>query len=215
LDRSNPIAELAEFAGWNAKIGPYRLLKLLGQGGMGVVYLAEQDEPVHRQVALKIIRPGMDTQRVIRRFEMERQALAMMDHPNVAKVLDAGTTDNGRPYFAMELVDGKRITEYCDEQRLSIPERLELFIPVCQAIQHAHQKGIIHRDIKPSNILVAEFDSQPVSKVIDFGVAKAVAHQFAQKQLSTQYGQIVGTLEYISPEQARLDPNDVDTRSDV
>ena len=168
------------------------------------MFLAEQKQPVERQVALKIIRPGMDTQRVIDRFEAERQALAVMDHPNVAKVLDAGTTDSGRPYFVMELVQGIAITKYCDQHGLSIRERLELFIPVCQAVQHAHQKGIIHRDIKPSNILVAEFDGRPVPKVIDFGVAKAMDHGTAQKQLSTQYGQIVGTLEYMSPEQTRL-----------
>ncbi len=236
-------------------IGPYRLLQRLGEGGMGVVFLAEQKEPVERQVALKIVRPGMDTQRVIARFEAERQALAMMDHPNVAKVLDVGTiqaagrpeaggwrpgTGEGsddlgpaasglqppasslppaasslRPYFVMELVQGIAITKYCDQHQLSIRERLELFIPVCQAVQHAHQKGIIHRDIKPSNILVAEFDGRPVPKVIDFGVAKAIDHGTVQKQLSTQYGQIVGTLEYMSPEQARLSPHDVDTRSDV
>ena len=177
--------------------------------------LAQQTEPVARQVALKVIRPGMDTQAVIVRFEAERQALAVMDHPNVAKVLDAGTTNNGRPYFVMELVQGVAITKYCDQHELSIRQRLELFISVCQAVQHAHQKGIIHRDIKPSNILVAEFDGRPVPKVIDFGVAKAIGQRAAQKQLSTQYGQIVGTLEYMSPEQARLSQHDVDTRSDV
>ncbi len=223
-------------------IGPYRLLDKLGEGGMGVVFRAEQQEPVERQVALKIIRPGMDTQRVIARFDAERQALALMDHPNIAKVLDAGITQAGgerpeaaasttdstpsssslrppasglRPYFVMELVQGIAITKYCDQHELSIRERLELFIPVCQAAQHAHQKGIIHRDIKPSNILVAEFDGRPVPKVIDFGVAKAIDQSAVQKQLSTQYGQIVGTLEYMSPEQARLSPHDVDTRSDV
>ena len=196
-------------------IGPYKLLEKVGEGGMGVVFLAEQKEPVERQVALKIIRPGMDTHRVIDRFEAERQALAVMDHPNVAKVLDAGSTESGRPYFVMELVQGIAITKYCDQHGLSIRERLELFIPVCQAVQHAHQKGIIHRDIKPSNILVAEFDGHPVPKVIDFGVAKAIDQRTAQKQLSTQYGQIVGTLEYMSPEQARLSSHDIDTRSDV
>ena len=196
-------------------IGPYRLVEKLGEGGMGVVFLAEQKEPVERQVALKIIRPGMDTERVIDRFEAERQALAVMDHPNVAKVLDAGSTRSGRPYFAMELVQGTRITQYCDDHQLSVRERLELFIPVCQAVQHAHQKGIIHRDIKPSNILVAEFDGRPVPKVIDFGVAKAIDQCAAQKQLSTQCGQIMGTLEYMSPEQTRLSSHDIDTRSDV
>ncbi len=198
-----------------ACIGPYRLLRGLGEGGMGVVFLAEQKEPVARQVALKIIRPGMDTERVIARFEAERQALAVMDHPNVAKVLDAGSTESGRPYFVMELVQGISITKYCDQHKLTVRERLELFIPVCQAVQHAHQKGIIHRDIKPSNILVAEFDGRPVPKVIDFGVVKAIDHRPAQKQLTTQHGQIVGTLEYMSPEQARLSQQDVDTRSDV
>ncbi len=201
-------------------IGPYRLVEKLGSGGMGVVFLAEQTKPVQRQVALKIIRPGMDTERVIARFETERQALAVMDHPNVATVLDAGTTAPasgypGRPYFVMELVHGQSITKYCDEHKVSVRDRLELFIPVCQAVQHAHQKGIIHRDLKPSNILVAEFDGRPVPKVIDFGVAKAIDQRAAQKQLSTQFGQIVGTLEYMSPEQARLNQNDVDTRSDV
>ena len=156
------------------QIGPYKLLKVIGQGGMGVVYAAQQTEPVERQVALKVIRPGMDTQAVIARFEAERQALAVMDHPNVAKVLDAGTTHSGRPYFVMELVQGVAITKYCDQHELPIRQRLELFISVCQAVQHAHQKGIIHRDIKPSNILVAEFDGRPVPKVIDFGVAKAI-----------------------------------------
>ena len=163
---------------WNkpgTRIGPYKLLQQIGEGGMGVVYMAEQHEPVERRVALKIIKPGMDTRQVIARFEAERQALAMMDHPNIAKVLDAGTTDSGRPYFVMELVNGIPITQYCDEQHLTPRERLELFIPVCQAVQHAHQKGIIHRDIKPSNILVALYDGQPVPKVIDFGVAKAIA----------------------------------------
>ncbi len=196
-------------------IGPYRLVEKLGSGGMGVVFLAEQTEPVQRQVALKIIRPGMDTERVIARFEAERQALAVMDHPHVAKVLDAGTTESGRPFFVMELVHGQSITKYCNEHKLSVRDRLELFIPVCQAVQHAHQKGIIHRDLKPSNILVAEFDGRPVPKVIDFGVAKAIDQRAAQKQFSTQFGQIVGTLEYMSPEQARLNQNDVDTRSDV
>ena len=164
-------------------IGPYELLEKLGEGGMGVVFLAEQKEPVERQVALKIIRPGMDTERVIDRFEAERQALAVMDHPNVAKVLDAGTTESGRPYFVMELVQGIAITKYCDEHQLPVRERLELFIPVCQAVQHAHQKGIIHRDIKPSNILVAEFDGHPVPKVIDFGVAKAIDQRGCRSRL--------------------------------
>ena len=156
-------------------IGPYKLLQQIGEGGMGVVFMAEQTEPIQRTVALKIIKPGMDTRQVIARFEAERQALAMMDHPNIAKVLDAGTTDSGRPYFVMELVKGVPITKYCDEKHLPLRARLELFMPVCQAVQHAHQKGIIHRDIKPTNVLVAEYDNHAVPKVIDFGVAKATA----------------------------------------
>ena len=196
-------------------IGPYKLLQQIGEGGMGVVYMAEQTEPVERRVALKIIKPGMDSRQVIARFEAERQALAMMDHPNIAKVLDAGTTDSGRPYFVMELVKGMPVTRYCDEQQLTPKERLELFVPICQAVQHAHQKGIIHRDLKPSNILVAEYDDQAVPKIIDFGVAKAVSQRLTEKTMFTQYGQIVGTVEYMSPEQAKLNQLDVDTRSDV
>ena len=182
---------------------------------MGVVYMAEQTEPVERRVALKIIKPGMDTRQVIARFEAEEQALAMMDHPNIAKVLDAGATDSGRPYFVMELVKGIPITTYCDQQHLTPKERLQLFIPVCQAVQHAHQKGIIHRDLKPTNILVALYDGQPVPKVIDFGVAKATGARLTEKTMFTQYGQVVGTLEYMSPEQANLNQLDVDTRSDI
>ncbi len=197
------------------KIGPYKLLQQIGEGGMGTVYMAEQTRPISRRVAVKIIKPGMDSKTVIARFEAERQALAMMDHPNIAKVLDAGTTDNGRPYFVMELVKGVPITEYCDEQKLTIRERLELFTQVCHAVQHAHQKGIIHRDIKPSNVLVAQFDGKPVPKVIDFGVAKAISQRLTEKTMFTHYGQIVGTLEYMSPEQAQFNQLDVDTRSDV
>ena len=181
---------------------------------MGVVYMAEQAEPVRRKVAVKIIKPGMDSAQVIARFEAERQALAMMDHPNIARVLDAGTTDTGRPYFVMELVKGVPITEYCDRNQLSLKERLELFAPVCRAIQHAHQKGIIHRDVKPPNVLVTLYDGKPVPKVIDFGVAKAIDQQLTEKTLFTRFGAIVGTLEYMSPEQAEL-ALDVDTRSDV
>ena len=155
------------------RVGPYKLLQQIGEGGMGVVYMAEQSEPVRRKVALKIIKPGMDSRQVIARFEAERQALAMMDHQNIARVLDAGTTESGRPYFVMELVHGVPITQFCDDNHLTPRERLELFVPVCQAIQHAHQKGIIHRDIKPSNVLVTMYDDKPVPKVIDFGVAKA------------------------------------------
>ncbi|HEX5106702.1 MAG TPA: serine/threonine-protein kinase, partial [Pirellulaceae bacterium] len=181
------------------QIGPYKLLQQIGEGGMGVVYMAEQKEPVERRVALKIIKPGMDTRQVIARFEAERQALSLMDHPNIAKVLDAGTTDSGRPYFVMELVKGQPITQYCDEHHLTPRQRLELLLPVCQAIQHAHQKGIIHRDIKPTNILVAEYDQKAVPKVIDFGVAKAISQSLTEKTMFTGLGQIVGTLEYMSP----------------
>ena len=196
-------------------IGPYKLLQQIGEGGMGVVYMAEQTQPVQRRVALKIIKPGMDSRQVVARFEAERQALAMMDHPNIAKVLDAGTTDGGRPYFVMELVKGVPFTRYCDEQHLTPRERLQLFVPVCQAVQHAHQKGVIHRDLKPSNILMALVDGRPVPKVIDFGVAKATHQRLTEKTMFTEFGQIVGTLEYMSPEQARLDQLDIDTRSDI
>ncbi|MCO6045111.1 tetratricopeptide repeat protein [Aeoliella sp. ICT_H6.2] len=196
-------------------IGPYKLLQQIGEGGMGAVYMAEQTEPIERRVALKIIKPGMDTRQVIARFEAERQALAMMDHPNIARVLDAGVTDTGRPYFVMELVKGMPITEYCDLHHLTPRERLELFVPVCQAIQHAHQKGIIHRDIKPSNVLVAHYDDQPIPKIIDFGVAKAIDHRLTEKTLFTEFGQVLGTIEYMSPEQARLNQWDVDTRTDI
>ena len=197
------------------QIGPYKLLQQLGEGGMGVVYMAEQKEPVKRRVALKIIKPGMDTRQVITRFEAERQALAMMDHPNIAKVLDAGATESGRPYFVMELVNGLPVTKYCDEQHLTPKERLELFVPICQAVQHAHQKGIIHRDLKPSNILVALYDGKPVPKIIDFGVAKATSQTLTEKTMLTQLGQVVGTLEYMSPEQAERNQLDIDTRSDI
>ena len=171
-------------------IGPYKLLQQIGEGGMGVVFMAEQTEPIQRTVALKIIKPGMDTRQVIARFEAERQALAMMDHPNIAKVLDAGTTDSGRPYFVMELVKGVPITKYCDEKHLPLRARLELFLPVCQAVQHAHQKGVIHRDIKPTNVLVAEYDDHAVPKVIDFGVAKATAQKLTDRTMFTEFGQV-------------------------
>jgi eukaryotic-like serine/threonine-protein kinase len=197
------------------QIGPYKLLQQIGEGGMGVVYMAEQKVPVKRRVALKIIKPGMDTRQVIARFEAERQALAMMDHPNIAKVLDAGATESGRPYFVMELVNGLPVTNYCDEQHLTPKERLELFVSICQAVQHAHQKGIIHRDLKPSNILVAMYDNQAVPKIIDFGVAKATAQTLTDKTMFTQLGQVVGTLEYMSPEQAQRNQLDIDTRSDI
>jgi serine/threonine protein kinase/WD40 repeat protein len=196
-------------------IGPYKLLQELGEGGMGTVWMAQQSKPVKRLVALKVIKPGMDSRSVIARFEAERQALALMDHPNIAKVLDAGTTQGGRPYFVMELVKGVPITRYCDEHRLTPKQRLELFVPACQAIQHAHQKGIIHRDLKPSNVLVASYDGRPVPKVIDFGIAKATGQQLTEHTLVTGFGTVVGTLEYMSPEQAELNQLDIDTRSDI
>ena len=196
-------------------IGPYTLVDVLAEGGMGVVYVARQSEPVTRRVALKIIKPGLDTRQVIGRFESERRALAIIDHPNVAKVLDAGVTRSGRPYFVMELIDGVPITQFCDEHRFDLRERLALLLPVCHAVQHAHQKGIIHRDLKPSNVMVAVYDDRPVPKVIDFGVAKAIGSALTDESLITQYGQVVGTLEYMSPEQASFDQLDVDTRSDI
>ena len=242
-------------------IGPYQLMSLLGEGGMGVVYLAEQQEPVRRQVALKIIKLGMDTRQVVARFEAERQALALMDHPNIAKVLDGGATEeangrkgetamgrsgesanrgygdspprpsasslsrglaespfrspSGRPYFVMELVEGLPITEFCARHGLPLEQRLRLFIPVCQAVQHAHQKGIIHRDLKPSNVMVTVLDGVPVPKVIDFGVAKAINQRLTEKTLFTQHATMIGTPAYMSPEQAELSGLDVDTRSDI
>jgi serine/threonine-protein kinase len=196
-------------------IGPYKILQELGEGGFGIVYMAEQQEPVKRKVALKIIKLGMDTRQVIARFEAERQALAMMDHPNIAKVLDAGATDSGRPFFVMELVRGIPITEYCDSNNLSTNERLQLFVPVCQAVQHAHQKGIIHRDVKPSNVLVTLHDGKPVPKVIDFGIAKATNQQLTEKTVFTAFRQFIGTPEYMSPEQAEMSGLDIDTRTDI
>ncbi|MGA2259588.1 MAG: serine/threonine-protein kinase [Thermoguttaceae bacterium] len=196
-------------------IGCYKLLEEIGDGGMGAVYMAEQREPVRRKVALKIIKPGMDTREVIARFEAERQALALMDHPNIAKVFDAGVTGSGRPFFVMELVNGVPLTDYCDQNRLSTGERLELFTQVCRAIEHAHQKGIIHRDIKPSNVMVTLYDGVPVPKIIDFGVAKSVSGQLTEKTLFTHHGQMLGTPLYMSPEQAERSGLDVDTRSDI
>jgi WD40 repeat protein/serine/threonine protein kinase len=196
-------------------IGRYKLLQQIGEGGMGVVFLAGQTHPVRRQVALKVIKAGMDTRQVVARFESERQALALMDHPNIAKVFDAGVTDTGRPYFVMELVKGVSIIKYCDEHRLPPRARLELFVQVCQAVQHAHQKGIIHRDLKPTNVLVALYDGDPLPKVIDFGVAKAAGQQLTEKTLFTGFGDVIGTLEYMSPEQAQVNQLDVDTRSDI
>jgi len=204
---------LAEGPG--TEVGPYKLLERIGEGGMGVVYLAEQQNPVRREVALKLIKPGMDTRQVIARFEAERQALAMMDHPNIARVLDAGATESGRPYFVMELIRGVPITEYCDREKLSIRDRLALFIQVCQAVRHAHQKGIIHRDIKPSNVLITLHDGVSVPKVIDFGVAKAMGRQLTEKTLFTSVAQLIGTPLYMSPEQAEMTGLDVDTRSDI
>jgi len=201
--------------GPGAVIGPYKLLQTIGEGGMGTVFMAEQTHPVRRLVALKVIKAGMDTGQVLARFGAERQALALMDHPNIARVLDAGATEAGRPYFVMELVKGVPITRYCDDRRLTLRERLELFVPVCQAVQHAHQKGVIHRDLKPSNILVAQYDGRPVPKVIDFGVAKATGPRLTEQTLYTEFGSVVGTLEYMSPEQAELNQLDIDTRSDV
>jgi serine/threonine protein kinase/tetratricopeptide (TPR) repeat protein len=229
-------------AGPGTVIGPYKLLQQIGEGGMGTVWMAEQTQPVQRKVALKLIKPGLDSHQILARFEAERQALALMDHPNIAKVLDAGTTSgvrsqesgvsrqgdlfltpdscpltpaDGRPYFVMELVKGVPVTKYCDEHRLTPRERLELLVPVCQAVQHAHQKGVIHRDLKPSNVLVALYDGKPVPKVIDFGVAKATGPKLTERTLFTEFGALVGTLEYMSPEQAELNHQDIDTRSDV
>jgi serine/threonine protein kinase len=196
-------------------IGPYKLMEQIGEGGFGLVFVAEQAHPVRRRVALKVIKPGMDTREVIARFEAERQALALMDHPNIARVFDAGATESGRPYFVMELVKGIPITEYCDQAQLTPRERLELFVPVCQAVQHAHQKGVIHRDLKPSNVLVTLQDGTPVVKVIDFGVAKAIGQHLTDKTVYTRFAQVIGTPLYMSPEQAEMSGLDVDARSDV
>ncbi len=196
-------------------VGPYRLVSVLGEGGMGIVYLADQTVPIRRRVALKVIKPGMDSARIVARFEAERQALALLDHPSVAQVYSAGTTDNGRPYFVMEYVKGLPITAYCDHHKLRIEEQLRLFQKVCLAIQHAHQKGIIHRDIKPSNILVSTENDQPVPKTIDFGVAKATSQPLTERTLFTEDNQLIGTPEYMSPEQVYMVNEDVDTRSDI
>jgi serine/threonine protein kinase/tetratricopeptide (TPR) repeat protein len=207
---AGPISE-----GPGTVIEPYKLLEQIGEGGFGVVFMAEQQEPIRRKVALKVLKPGMDTRQVVARFEVERQALALMDHPNIAKVLDAGQTTSGRPYFVMDLVKGLPITDYCDQNKLTPRERLELFVHVCQAVQHAHLKGIIHRDLKPSNVLVTVQDGAPLVKVIDFGIAKALGQQLTDKTLFTGFAQLVGTPLYMSPEQAALSNVDVDTRSDV
>jgi serine/threonine protein kinase/tetratricopeptide (TPR) repeat protein len=225
LDRPEPPAHLAEEAATydagpesersGTIIGPYKLLQQIGEGGFGVVFMAEQQEPVRRKVALKVLKPGMDTRQVVARFEAERQALAIMDHPNIAKVFDGGATASGRPYFVMELVKGVPITQYCDEQKLSPRQRLELFLSVCQAVQHAHQKGIIHRDLKPSNVLVSRHDTTPIVKVIDFGVAKALGQELTDKTCFTEIAQMIGTPLYMSPEQAGMSDLDIDTRSDI
>ena len=195
--------------------GRYALQQKIGEGGMGEVWVAKQTEPVKRKVALKLIKTGMDSRAVIQRFEQERQALALMDHPNIARVLDGGITPTGQPFFVMELVNGLPLTKFCDEATLTPRERLELFVPICQAVQHAHQKGIVHRDLKPANILVTLIDGRGVPKVIDFGVAKATAGKLTDESLSTQFGAMVGTLEYMSPEQAGYSGEDIDTRADV
>jgi serine/threonine protein kinase len=213
--QNNSSNEIYFSEGLDTRIGRYKLLQKIGEGGCGIVYMAEQEEPVRRRIALKIIKLGMDTKSVIARFEAERQALAMMDHPNIARVFDAGATEIGRPYFVMELVRGVKITEYCDENHLDTRQRLHLFIQICHAIQHAHQKGIVHRDIKPSNILVTLHDGVPVPKVIDFGIAKATETSLTDKTLFTAFGQFIGTPAYMSPEQAELSGLDVDTRSDI
>ena len=208
--KGSPLTE-----GPGSVIGRYKLLEQIGEGGMAVVYMAEQQYPVQRKVALKFVKLGMDSEQVIARFEAERQALALMDHPNIARVFDAGTTESGRPYFVMELVKGMSITQFCDENQMSTQDRLNLFVTVCQAVQHAHQKGIIHRDIKPSNVMVTFHDGRPVPKVIDFGIAKATNRRLTEKTLFTHYAQIIGTPEYMSPEQAEMSDLDVDTRTDV
>jgi non-specific serine/threonine protein kinase/serine/threonine-protein kinase len=213
FDTTAEIVVLTEKPG--TQIGPYRLLQQIGEGGFGVVFLADQTTPIRRKVALKIVKPGMDTRQVIARFEAERQALAMMDHTNIAKVYDAGATDNGRPYFAMELVHGVPITEYCDQCNLTTRERLELFFTVCQAVQHAHEKGVIHRDIKPTNVLVAMQDGRPAPKIIDFGIAKAIEQRLTEATLTTAFAQMIGSPLYMSPEQAELSALGVDTRSDI
>ncbi len=200
--------------GTGRQVGPYKLLQLIGEGGFGSVFMAEQTEPVKRRVALKVIKKGMDSRQVIARFEQERQALAMMDHPGIAKVLDAGETETGQPFFVMELVDGEPVTDHCDRQSLSVPARLELFVQICSAVQHAHTKGIIHRDLKPSNVLVSVVDGQARAKVIDFGIAKATEGNLTERTLFTGHRQLIGTPEYMSPEQAE-GSMDIDTRTDV
>ena len=213
-DEPGEVDMVAEQAG--DLVGRYRLVEKIGEGGFGVVFRAEQRMPVRRVVAVKIIKPGMDSKEVVTRFEAERQALTLMDHPNIAKIHDAGTTDHGRPYFVMELVDGQLLTDFCDERKLDIRQRLRLFAQICGAVQHAHQKGVIHRDLKPGNILVSEGkDGAPLPKVIDFGVAKAISIELTEKTFFTMFGCLVGTPLYMSPEQTELNAVDVDTRSDI
>ena len=207
--------DTATAAAGDDDFGRYRVLSPLGEGGMGTVYLAEQLEPIRRRVALKVVKLGMDTAQVLARFNNERQALAMMDHPNIAQIFDAGATAKGRPYFVMEYIEGAPITQYCDRKRMTTKERLALFLAVCRAVQHAHQKGVIHRDLKPSNVLVTEQDGAPVPKVIDFGIAKATDKWAVENTLLTQFGQIVGTPEYASPEQADTMTGEIDEASDV
>ena len=207
--------DLPASEGRGTVFGPYKLLEPIGEGGMGTVWMADQTHPIQRRVAVKVVKEGMDSRQVLARFEAERQALALMEHPCIAKVLDAGKTPSGRPYFVMELVKGRPITNYCDENRLGVRERLVLFGDVCRAVQHAQQKGIIHRDLKPSNVLVAPYDGKPVVKVIDFGVAKATGQRLTDETLFTSFGALVGTPEYMSPEQAEVNNQDIDTRSDI
>lgn len=214
-DRDNALERRPPPMPSERRIGPYKLLERVGEGAMGEVYLAEQERPVVRRVALKVIKPGMDSRDVIARFELERQTLALMSHPSIAHIIDAGTTDSGQPYFAMEYVAGIPLNRYCDQHRLSIDARLQLFLQICDAVQHAHQKGVIHRDLKPSNLLVSELDGRPMPKIIDFGIAKAVTPGAQASRAHTRIGHLIGTPEYMSPEQAQLSPLDVDTRSDV
>ncbi|UCH65635.1 MAG: protein kinase, partial [Ignavibacterium sp.] len=213
--QSTPVNSTKKITLPEEKIPNYRLLQKIGEGGMGIVYLAEQEKPIRRKVAVKIIKHGMDTKEVLARFESERQALAIMDHLNIAKVFDAGFTENNRPYFAMEYVKGIPISEHCETHKLDIKERLKLLIQVCDGVQHAHQKAIIHRDLKPSNVLVTIQDDQAIPKIIDFGVAKATAQRLTEQTMYTEIGQIIGTPEYMSPEQAEMTGQDIDTRTDV
>src|SRR5581483_7362836 len=218
-DESGPTELVTATAGPSTSpgmvIGPYSLTQAIGEGGMGEVWLAEQKQPVRRRVAIKLVKAGMDTREIIARFDSERQALALMDHPSIAKVFDAGATPQGRPYFVMEYVAGLPITEYCDRHKLTVRERLELFIRVCEGVQHAHQKAIIHRDLKPSNILITELDGKAAPRIIDFGVAKATSQRLSMETMLTRLGSMIGTPGYMSPEQADSGGEDIDTRTDV